>query len=393
MDDLTFINQLYRRMQAVNPGIAEMEDFEFGYGLESLTPSSGWASIQPLSQAEIERKVHDLAFYTSIQLRPKRNGKPVMDAQVRELTQVLFAGLVAGTYDPDWIHQHFTFDIRGFYFITKTQYYTNEIIERMGGSPYRQFEPLQRRFEGAHAIGYKEFKQSNAEVDQCFLDLVLRLVEIKGAPIVIAIAGQTAAGKTEITERLTERFQASGNQVTTLEIDNFLLDRDYREARGIDSLGKEALHFERFKICLRDLCQGKRVEIPRYDFISALSSHDLEGSLKPGWQSLIVEPADIVFMEGNFPFLYPEIATLIGVKVVYLTADDVRLKRKWKRDMDYRKKYELTYFLNRYFREQFIMAEQVYRPQMALCDLIVDTTEATIWALPEIQEMLTSVKK
>lgn len=101
-----------------------------------------------------------------------------------------------------------------------------------------------------------------------------------------------------------------------------------------------------------------------------------------------IQPADIIFMEGNFPFLDPDIAALIGIKAMYLTEDDVRLKRKWKRDMDYRKKYELYYFLNRYFREQFIMAEKVYRPQMALCDLIVDTTQASLWLLPELQTML-----
>jgi len=34
------------------------------------------------------------------------------------------------------------------------------------------------------------------------------------------------------------------------------------------------------------------------------------------------------------------------------------------------------------------MAEQVYRPQMALSDLIVDTSHAAIWLLPEIQQLL-----
>jgi len=93
-------------------------------------------------------------------------------------------------------------------------------------------------------------------------------------------------------------------------------------------------------------------------------------------------------MEGNFPFLLPEIAYLIDIKVVYLTDDDIRLKRKWKRDMDYRKKYDLMYFLNRYFREQFIMAEEIYRPQMMLCDMVVDTTNAAIWLTPEILQVL-----
>ena len=55
--------------------------------------------------------------------------------------------------------------------------------------------------------------------------------------------------------------------------------------------------------------------------------------------------------------------------------------------MDFRKKYELNYFLNRYFREQFLMAEQVYKPQMELCDLVVDTSQAEIWATPSVQAL------
>ena len=102
-----------------------------------------------------------------------------------------------------------------------------------------------------------------------------------------------------------------------------------------------------------------------------------------------IEPADIIFMEGNFPFLLPEIAALTGIKVMYITDDAVRLKRKWRRDMDFRKKYELYYFLNRYFREQFLMAEQVYKPQMELCELVVDTSRVEIWATPGIQPLLT----
>jgi len=34
------------------------------------------------------------------------------------------------------------------------------------------------------------------------------------------------------------------------------------------------------------------------------------------------------------------------------------------------------------------MAESVYRPQMLLCDLLVDTTRAEIWATPMIQAAL-----
>jgi uridine kinase len=83
-----------------------------------------------------------------------------------------------------------------------------------------------------------------------------------------------------------------------------------------------------------------------------------------------------------------EIADLIGIKVVYLTDDPIRLKRKWKRDIDYRKKYDPTYFRNRFFKTQFMRAEDIYRPLMETCDMVVDTTGAALWVTPEIAEML-----
>ena len=78
----------------------------------------------------------------------------------------------------------------------------------------------------------------------------------------------------------------------------------------------------------------------------------------------------------------------IGIKVVYLTDDPIRLKRKWKRDIDYRKKYEPTYFRNRFFKDQYIMAQIAYIQQMKVCDMVVDTTGAALWTTPEIKMML-----
>jgi uridine kinase len=217
---------------------------------------------------------------------------------------------------------------------------------------------------------------------------VHKLIAARGTPILLAIAGPTAAGKTEIVERLRADFDRAGKKTTSIELDNFLTDRDYREEKGIFTQGKEALHFELFKQSLQDITAGKRISIPRYDFVYATSSHDLQGNLKPDGVPIEIEPSDIIFIEGNFPFLIEDVADLIGIKVVYLTDDPIRLKRKWKRDIDYRKKYEPTYFRNRYFKDQFIMAEIAYRPQMTVSDMVVDTTGAALWTTPEIAALL-----
>ena len=338
------------------------------------------------------RLVTDIDFYNSIQIKPRLEDRIVLDGPIVRITNMLFVGLVTGEYSPAWLNTHFYFDVRGFFFLHRTTYFTEEVLAHLGGKPYRQFEKKQQALESCQGIGYKDFQNANAEVDALFIESVKKLIAVRGTPILLAIAGPTAAGKTEIVERLHQSFALEGRKMASIEMDNFLTDRDYREAQGIFTQGKRALHFELFKKSLEDITCGRKISIPRYDFVYATSSHDLEGKLKPDGVPVEIEPSDIVFIEGNFPFLLEEVAPLIGIKVVYLTDDPVRMKRKWKRDIDYRKKYEPTYFRNRFFKEQFIMAEIAFRPQMEVCDLCVDTSGAALWASSEIAGILNSAQ-
>jgi uridine kinase len=388
-DPGVFSEALYGAMKAVNVGIEELELYEFRYALDNLYPEAGgWATVQLEPKPEVEGWIDSSDFFNAIQIKPRVGDRIVLDQAIVRLTNMLFVGLVTGDYPLEWVRAHFYFDIRGFFFLTRTAYFIAPVLAHLGGEPFLRFEPRQTRFERYQDLGYKEFREANAEVDRAFLESVEKLVAVKGTPLILGIAGPTAAGKTEIVERLRHSFVQAGRRVTSIEMDNFLTDRDQREEKGIYTLGREAIHFELLRQGLRSLCQGRKIVIPRYDFFCATSSHDLDGTLKPGGVPIEIEPADIVFIEGNFPFLLQEIAPLIGIKVVYLTDDAIRLKRKWKRDIDYRKKYEPTYFRNRYFRNQFLMAEKCYRPQMQVCDLVVDTTGAALWATPEVARIL-----
>ena len=380
---------LYERMKRINAGVEEMELYEFRYALHNLAPEEGgWAAVEVDEEQEVERLINSAEFYAGIQLKPRAEGRIVLDGQIVRLTRMLFVGLVTDRYAEEWVQTHFFFDIRGFYFLHRTAYFTGKVVAHLGGQPFRSFEPKQRWFERRQDIGYKEFKAANAETDQAFIESVQELIATKGTPVLVAIAGPTAAGKTEIVERLRGALEQAGRQVTSIEMDNFLTDRDHREEKGIHTLGKEALHFDLFRRGLAAISRGQGITIPRYDFVDATSSHDLDGKLKPGGVPIEIEPADIVFIEGNFPFLLEEVSPLIGVKVVYLTDDAVRLKRKWKRDIDYRKKYEPTYFRNRFFKDQFLMAYRCYVPQMEMCDMVVDTTGAALWVTPEVAGIL-----
>ncbi len=390
-DQDLFAEALYDKLRRINPGVEDLELYEFRYALQNLYPDEGgWGSVQIDRAEEIEKRVNSSDFYARIQLKPRVDGRIVLDENIARLTRVLFVGLVTGEYSLEWVGEHFYFDIRGFYFLHRTVYFTDGVLAHLGGMPFRSFEQRQKRFERYQGVGYRDFRAANAEVDQLFVESARRLIAAKGTPVLFAVAGPTAAGKTEIVERLRGLLEEAGARVASIEMDNFLTDRDYREETGIDTLGKEALHFELLKQSLEAICQGHKIATPRYDFVCATSSHNLAGNLKPGCAPIEIEPADIVLVEGNFPFLLSDVAHLIGIKVVYLTDDAVRMKRKWKRDVDYRKKYEPNYFRNRFFREQFLMAQKCYLPQLEACDMVVDTTGAALWATREISEILSA---
>jgi uridine kinase len=385
----TFCQLLFEKMKTVAPVVEMMEFYEFRYCLNNITPPNGdWSRIKTEAMQDVEKLISSLEFFDTIQIKPKVDGQIVLDETVEHITQMLFVGLVTGEYTSQWVCDHFYFDPRSFNFYVRSTYLTPRIIEHLGGKPFKSFETRQKHFEHVHEVGYRDFMAANEEVDGFFIQSVVKLVGKKDGPIILAIAGPTAAGKTEIVDRLREAFTQQGVKIAAIELDNFMTDRDGREERGIGSFGKEALHFELLKQCLNDILKGKKIVTPRYNFIDGTSSHDDAGQLKPGHMAVEIEPAEIIFMEGNSPFFLEEIASLVTIKVVYITDDAVRLKRKWRRDIDYRKKYNPYYFRNRYFREQAPMSIKNYQPQLTKCDIFVDTTGAQIWVTPEMQGKL-----
>lgn len=380
-----FAESLYAAMIQVNPGIAELALYEFRYALDNITPANGWASVPLLAREALEAQISQPEFFNNIQLKPVNNKHIVLDESIVQLTQTLLVGLVKAVYPVAWVNRLFYFDIRSFIFYVRTRYYIPEILTRFGGGPYLQVELAQKRFDASLEIGYQEFKAANQVLDQAFIRLIQCLINTRGAPLLLTLVGPSAAGKTEIIEQLRSSLAASGRSITVIEMDHFFKDREFRDGRPVD---KNVIHFDLFQHSLAQILRGQTTMIPRYDFAQTSSSHDENSLLKPGKTMLQIQPAEIILLEGNFPFHIPEISPLAGIKIVYLTDDPIRLKRKWKRDIDYRKKYNPVYFCNRYFRTQFLRVQEIYLPMMQICDLIVDTTSASIWAAPAIMAEL-----
>ncbi len=385
LSTVTFSTALYEIMQKINPGIAALELYEFDYALKNLVPSGGWQEIQPDSIEKLERQANDPDFFASIHLKTLSGDQLIIDPAITSLCCKLLVGLVTGTYPVEWVKRTFYFDIRSFVFFYRTPYFTSEIQKHFGGHPYLSLTPTQHIFDASEDIGYQAFSEANKAVDEHFVTLVNCLADKMKPPLTFTLVGPTAAGKSEITDKMRARLTETGHSVTSVEMDNFFKDREFRDGKPIDI---EVIHYQLFIEAITRLQSGKSANIPRYDFIKATSSHDLDGTLRPGQTMIKIQPADIILLEGNFPFHIPEISPMIDVKTVYLTDDPVRLKRKWKRDVDYRKKYHPAYLTNRFFKTQYQRSGEIYRPMMAVCELVVDTSAACIWVTPEISALI-----
>ena len=380
-----FSRTLFSKLQELNPGVGELEPYEFEYALKNLTPAEGWAIAQAEPMESLVERIAKQEFFANIQLKPKQGDQIILDQTITSLSRQLFIGLVEGLYPIKWVGQYFYFDIRSFVFFVRTHYISTSIQARFGGSPYRSFEPRQAHLDHMFEVGYKDFAQANEEIDRAFIQVVESLISTSGKPLLLTIVGPTASGKSEITARLLQYLAEAGFSCTSVEMDNFYKDRVFRDGRPMDAA---VIHFPLFIDAINALLRGEAADIPRYDFIQATSSHDLDGLLRPGQSTQSIRPADIIILEGNFPFHIPEIASLIDLKIVYFADDPIRLKRKWKRDVDFRKKYDPNYLSNRYFRTQFQRNEEIYQPMMQCCDIIVDTSNAQLWLHPNLQTRL-----
>lgn len=184
--------------------------------------------------------------------------------------------------------------------------------------------------------------------------------------IIIGIAGGTGSGKTTLTEKLREHF--GSNEVSVINHDSYYKRHDelpYEERCKLNYDHPDSFDTALMIAHLQELRAGHPVQVPVYDYTIHNRSN----------QTVLVQPAPVIIVEGILIFDSPELCELMDMKVFVDTDADVRILRRIVRDVKERGR-TLDSVVSQYLTTVKPMHEQFVEPSKRKADLIVPERRA-----------------
>ncbi len=179
--------------------------------------------------------------------------------------------------------------------------------------------------------------------------------------IIIGIAGGTGSGKTTIAKNIVQEY--SPGEVLRLDLDSYyrdLSDLSREERAAINFDHPSSLEIELLVQHVDELCQGKAVQIPIYNFATHNRAKDTRK----------VEPHKVIIIEGIMALCYPELTAKLDVKLYVDTPSDIRFIRRLKRDIIERGR-SVDSVIDQYKATVRPMHSQFVEPNKYLADVII----------------------
>ena len=142
--------------------------------------------------------------------------------------------------------------------------------------------------------------------------------------LVIGIAGGSGSGKTTVVRAIT---QSLSGRVVVIPQDSYYKDSSHlpiEERQKINFDHPDAIDWKLLCQQIRELKQGRTVEQPVYSYITCSRS---------ATETVTVEPADVIIVEGILIFTHKELRDQMNIKVFVDADDDDRLMRILVRDI------------------------------------------------------------
>lgn len=179
--------------------------------------------------------------------------------------------------------------------------------------------------------------------------------------ILIGIAGGTGSGKTTLADKVVDSFGCK--EVSILRHDNYYKRHDdisYEERAKLNYDHPDAFDTDLLCEHIRALKEGKTIEMPVYDYSEHNRSND----------TISVEPAPVIVLEGILIFADPTLCDLMDIKVFVDTDADVRILRRIVRDVKERGR-SLESVIDQYLTTVKPMHEQFVEPSKRRADIII----------------------
>ena len=206
------------------------------------------------------------------------------------------------------------------------------------------------------------------------------------SPVIIGIAGGSGSGKTTVLHRIVDEF--GSDQVAVLDHDAYyedLSDHPPEERETFNFDHPDALDTELMREHLDRLVDGKSIEKPIYDFTTHRREDETE----------TVEPRPVVIIEGILVLAERELEEPMDIKIYVDTADDIRLMRRIRRDIQDRGR-SIEGVLRQYERTVRPMHIEFVEPSKRKADIIIPrgghNHVAIEMVLARIQDLLQKVE-
>ena len=201
-------------------------------------------------------------------------------------------------------------------------------------------------------------------------------------PLLIGIAGGSASGKTTIAQCLKEEFEQTRSVVIIREDDYYKDQSQKTMAERVKTNYDHPFAFDHALMIeqIDALLAGQASEKPVYDLVQQTRSTGTD----------VIEPCDVVVLEGLFVLEEPELRKRLNIKVYVDTDADIRFIRRLLRDVEERGR-TLQSVVNQYTETVRVMHEQFIEPSKRYADVIIPEGGSNIVAIDLLKTKISSI--
>jgi uridine kinase len=205
-------------------------------------------------------------------------------------------------------------------------------------------------------------------------------------PVVIGIAGGSGSGKTTVLQRIIRTIGA--DPIAILDHDAYYHDLSHlapEERAQLNFDHPDALETDLMREHLDQLIAGEAIEKPVYDFTTHTRRDETE----------TVEPRPVIIIEGILVLAESVLAERMDIRIYVDAADDIRLMRRIRRDMQERDR-SIEGILRQYERTVRPMHLEFVEPSKREADVIIPrgghNRVAIQMVMSRIQDLLPGVE-